>query len=166
MKRWLSALLCAFLLLSCALPAFAADAEKTPVFDNVRAELTIAYAGKGSAETKYVVAIASIPNGDAVGYELYCGGTLIETFTEEPPYVTIASPSGEYKVIAFNRNDPAYRTESGPIRVETEEITLPVRLRWALKTVYLDVVVYGFAFLNDQLVTPLRQLLERLRLFF
>lgn len=156
MKRWLSALLCAFLLLSCALPAFAADAEKTPVFDNVRTELTIAYAGKGSAETKYVVAIASIPNGDAVGYELYHGDTLVGTFTQEPPYVTLGSPAGDYRVVAYNQADPAFRTESGVIHIETEQVTPQVRLRAVLKAIYLDVTIYGFLFVHALSALPAR----------
>ena len=169
-KAFGALLLCAALLLCCALPAFAADdAEKTPVFENVRTDLTISYTGRDSLEEKHALAFASIPNGDPVGYELYLGDTQVGTFTDEEPYVTLTSPSGEYKVIAFNRNDPAYRTESGPIRVETEEVTLPVRLRWALTSVYLNVVVYGFIFLNSlaafpaAIAIPFRQILEAFR---
>lgn len=163
-------LLCAALLLCLALPAFAADdADKTPVFDNVRTDLTISYAGKDSLHEKYVLAFASIPSGDPVGYELYYEDALVGTFTDEEPFVTLASPSGAYSVVAFNRNDPAYRTESGPIHVETEEVTLPVRLRWALTSVYLNVVVYGFLFLNSlaaipaAIAIPFRQILEAFR---
>lgn len=156
MKKLCILLLVCLLTASCALPAFAADAGKTPVFDNVRTELTIAYAGKGSEETKYVVAIASIPNGDAVGYELYHGDTLVGTFTQEPPYVTLDSPAGDYRVVAYNQADPAFRTESGVIHIEVEQVTPVVRLREALKALYLDVTVYGFLFVHALSALPAR----------
>ena len=154
MKKLLSLILSAALLICCALPSFAAEGQsaegKTPVFDNVREELTIAYAGPDSVDDKYVLAFASVPGGDPVGYELYYEGKKINTFTEEQPYVTLESPSGEYEVIAFNINAPEYRASSGTIAVETERVTLLVKLRWFFSSLYLDTVIPG-AFIADAL---------------
>ena len=138
---------CIVLMLCCALPGFCAAAEnaedKTPVFDNVREELTIAYAGEDSLDDKYVLAFASIPNGDPVGYKLYRGSEFVKIFTDEEPYVTISSPSGEYKVVAYNLKDESCKAESGPIKVETENVNVFVKLRRLFSSLYLDTVVPG-----------------------
>jgi hypothetical protein len=142
----ITALLCLALCLGMLTPAFAEEAQSAvPVFDNVREELSIAYAGEDRRGDKYELAFASVPDGGHVGYELYYDGKLVKDFKEEIPYVTLDSPSGEYKVVAYNIKDPAMRTESGPITVETERVTFFVRLRYFFSSLYLDTVIPGAA---------------------
>ena len=151
MKKLVSIILCSVLIAGFALPSFAADenaADKTPVFDNVRTELSIAYAGSDSVDDKYVLAFASTPCGDPVGYELYYEGKIVKTFTDEPAYVTLESPSGEYEIVAYNLNAPEYRASSGKITVETEQVTALVKLRRLLSTIYLDTVIPGAIIFN------------------
>ncbi|MBR6335640.1 MAG: hypothetical protein IKR90_05790, partial [Clostridia bacterium] len=80
---------------------------------------------------------------DPVGYKLYRGNELVKTFTDEEPYVTISSPSGKYKVVAYNLKDESCKTESGPIKVETENVNVFVKLRRLFSSLYLDTVVPG-----------------------
>ncbi|MBR0112411.1 MAG: hypothetical protein IJM02_01565 [Clostridia bacterium] len=137
-------IICLTLAACLCLPALALDeADKTPVFDNVRTDLEIAYAGRESVSDKYVLAFASTPCGDPVGYTLYYNGEPVGDFTNEEPYVTLESPSGTYKIIAYNLTDKSLTAESGDITVKTEKVTFLVKLRYFFRALYLDTVIPG-----------------------
>lgn len=128
-KRFISVMLSAVLLLSVAVPALAAtdNDDKMPVITDQPQDIEHA---KGFVMFYKTGITSTIPSRDHVGYELYSGDELIATtYNADLIFNTADDPSGEsfvgeYYIVAFNMEHPEYRVTSESFEFKVRRPTL------------------------------------------